>query len=121
MNLKLQLLLVSSILLSVYTVSARPSQRGIEVLRRLQLPSDEVKKRQFIRFWLQRYENVAKFPAKISNIFIHYIMLDEPTNVIVIRLVYVTNCAWHGLPVVIYYAHAPPMAQFSERRGSMRL
>ncbi|KAL9960309.1 hypothetical protein ACROYT_G033754 [Oculina patagonica] len=39
MNLKL-LLIVSSILLGVYTVSARPSERGMKVLDHLQLLSD---------------------------------------------------------------------------------
>ena len=42
MNLK-TLLIVSSILLGAYTVSARPSQRAVKLLNRLQLVSDEVK------------------------------------------------------------------------------
>lgn len=42
MNLKL-FLVVSAILLGLHTVSAKPSQRGMDVLTRLQLFSDEVK------------------------------------------------------------------------------
>ena len=42
MNLKI-FLIVSSVLLGVYTVSARPSQRAVELLNRLKLLSDEVK------------------------------------------------------------------------------
>ena len=42
MNLK-TLLIVSSILLGAYTVSARPSQQAVKLLNRLQLLSDEVK------------------------------------------------------------------------------
>ena len=42
MNLK-TLLIVSSILLGAYTVSARPRQRAVKLLNRLQLLSDEVK------------------------------------------------------------------------------
>ena len=42
MNLKIYLI-VSSVLIGVYKVSARPSQRAVELLNRLQLLSDEVK------------------------------------------------------------------------------
>ena len=42
MNLKIYLV-VSSVVLGLYTVSARPSQRAVELLNRLQLLSDEVK------------------------------------------------------------------------------
>ena len=42
MNLKI-FLIASSVLLGLYTVSARPSERAVELLNRLQLLSDEVK------------------------------------------------------------------------------
>ena len=42
MNLKM-FLITSFVLLGLYTVSARPNQRAVELLNRLQLLSDEVK------------------------------------------------------------------------------
>ena len=43
MNLKI-FLIVSSVLLGLYTVSAKRSRRAVELLNRLQLLSDEVNK-----------------------------------------------------------------------------